>query len=149
MQSHDLPTQVYLDTVVSLIEAGNTQVAVPVSGTSMLPFLRPGDTVYVSPVTAPLKVGDVLLYQRSNGQYILHRLVGFGAQGVLLMMGDNQLKKEPLSPTRVRAIATAIRREDKTETPKTLRWQFYSRIWRSTLLRRVAARFHCHSAVNA
>ena len=51
--------------------------AVPliISGNSMAPFLAHGrDTVYLSKLTGPLKRGDMILYRRKTGQYILHRI---------------------------------------------------------------------------
>ena len=47
-----------------------------VSGTSMAPFLAPDrDRVFLSAVTRPLKAGDIVLYQRDCGTYVLHRIV--------------------------------------------------------------------------
>ena len=46
-----------------------------VTGNSMLPFLvHKRDTVYLTKIKKPLKVGDMVLYQRLNGEYILHRI---------------------------------------------------------------------------
>ena len=45
------------------------------SGTSMNPLLVSGrDKVLISKVTGRLKKGDVALYLRDNGSYILHRV---------------------------------------------------------------------------
>lgn len=46
-----------------------------ISGNSMSPFLVHGrDTIYLSRLDRPVKKGDVLLYKRDSGAYILHRV---------------------------------------------------------------------------
>ena len=65
------------------LENGQSVQFMP-QGTSMLPMIRQGvDSVVVSPVSGPLKRYDLPLYQRDNGQYVLHRVVGveYGAAG--------------------------------------------------------------------
>ena len=60
-------------------------------GTSMLPMLRQGiDQVsIVSLQTRRPRVGDVILYRRSNGTFVLHRAVGKDEDG-FICCGDNQ-----------------------------------------------------------
>ena len=46
-----------------------------VTGNSMAPFLVDRrDTVYLSGIRRPLRRGDIVLYQRRSGAYILHRI---------------------------------------------------------------------------
>ena len=60
-------------------------------GVSMLPYLREGrDTVILSPLKKAPKRGDILLYVRSSGAPILHRVVHVEDDGTLSMRGDNQ-----------------------------------------------------------
>ena len=62
-------------------------------GTSMLPMLREGvDSVVLTKVPEKLKKYDVILYQRKNGQYVLHRLVKIDESYTFL--GDNQFDRE-------------------------------------------------------
>ena len=52
------------------------QVRFSPRGTSMLPMLRPGiDSVVLRPLPEKLKKYDLPLYQRKNGQYVLHRVI--------------------------------------------------------------------------
>ena len=45
-------------------------------GKSMLPAIREGrDTVMLSRATPPYTRGDLLLYRRTNGTFVLHRVV--------------------------------------------------------------------------
>lgn len=65
------------------LENGQSVQFLP-QGTSMLPMIRQGvDSVVVSPLAPgePLKLYDLPLYQRENGQYVLHRVVGVESGG--------------------------------------------------------------------
>lgn len=62
-------------------------------GTSMLPMIRQNiDTVVMAPAPAKLKKYDLPLYQRDNGQYVLHRIVKVGE--TYTCIGDNQYEYE-------------------------------------------------------
>jgi hypothetical protein len=75
------------------IEAGGEFLIYP-NGESMLPTLRPGrDAVFLSRVSR-IKRGDILLYQRENGAFVLHRVVKCEKGGTLSMRGDNQYYTE-------------------------------------------------------
>ena len=63
---------------------------IPVTGTSMNPLLYQGrDYVMVKKPGFPLSVGDVPLYRRCDGSFVLHRIVGKNEEGYILC-GDNQ-----------------------------------------------------------
>ena len=60
------------------------------NGNSMLPLIRPGvDTVLIKEVPDRLKKYDLPLYRRSDGTFVLHRIVGV-KKGTYTMRGDNQ-----------------------------------------------------------
>ena len=68
----------------------------PVVGGSMGPYLASGrDFVRLCPIQADtkLRVGDICLYRRENGAYILHRIVGRG-NGLFACAGDAQTERE-------------------------------------------------------
>ena len=44
-------------------------------GDSMFPIIRARDLLIIEAVREPLKIGDVPLYKRDSGQYVLHRIV--------------------------------------------------------------------------
>ena len=106
--------------------------AVPlvISGGSMTPFLVHGrDTVYLSKITKPLKKGDMVLYQRNSGSYVLHRV--FRADDDLFtMIGDAQtLLEHGIHKSQIRAIVTAVRRKDKLLQEGSFWWVFFEKIW--------------------
>lgn len=64
-------------------------------GTSMMPLLRQRQDILV--ITAKteerLHLWDVPLFRRSNGQYVMHRVIWVGKDGYV-MCGDNQWRPE-------------------------------------------------------
>lgn len=126
-----LDTQEYLDTVCELLRQGQTSVAVPVAGGSMVPFLHDGDTVYLELPRFPIKEGDILLYTRPNGRYILHRVIRVNPDGSLWMSGDAQMELEYLPNTDcVHGLVTSALHKKKPNRPGQLRWWAYSHPWR-------------------
>lgn len=125
-----LDTQKYLDTVCDLLRQGEHSVAVPVAGSSMTPFLVNGDTVYLDLPDSPIKRGDVVLYTRDNGRYILHRVYRVNRDGSFIMVGDAQIELELLpSANQIHARVTMARHKGKINKPGQLRWWAYRHIW--------------------
>ena len=125
-----LDTQAFLDTVCELLQQGKQHVAVPVAGSSMIPFLHNGDTVYLDLPDSPLKRGDIVLYTRSRGRYILHRIKKINPDGSFIMVGDAQQELE-LIPRRdmIHARVRFARHKGKLTRPGQPRWWFYQHVW--------------------
>ena len=62
-------------------------------GTSMLPLIVQGDDSVVLVKPSLLLVGDIVLYKRKNGSFILHRIVKINGND-LVICGDNQTTLE-------------------------------------------------------
>lgn len=68
---------------------------IPITGTSMNPLLYQNrDFVKIFKPTLPLKIGDIPLYRRNDGAFVLHRVVGIKDNGEYIMCGDNQFLLE-------------------------------------------------------
>ncbi len=123
-------TKEYLDMVCQLLDQGHDRIPVPVTGSSMAPFLHNGDTVYVSKPDSPLRPGDIVLYTRVNGQYILHRIVKAHKDGSFTMLGDAQTERELIpSAHQIHARVVQALHRGKPLTPRSFRWWFFRRIW--------------------
>ena len=98
-------------------------------GISMLPMLRQGvDSVLLSPITAPLRKYDIPLYQRNDGKYVLHRIVGAGPS--YTCMGDNQFQPEPgLRSDQMIGVVTCFYRGDREISVKSPVYRVYCRFW--------------------
>lgn len=129
--SRRIDTTQYLDTACGLLASGRDHIPVPVSGTSMCPFLHPGDIVYLSPVPGRFRPGDIVLFRRSSGAYILHRIIKVGHGHTVLISGDNQTLLEAVdAPKQIVALVTSADRKGRHLTVKSPTWQFYRVIWR-------------------
>lgn len=125
-----LDTKEYLDTVCELLQQGHSCVPVPVAGQSMIPFLHPGDTVYLDLPDSPLKKADIVLFTRPDGRYILHRIVKVNPDGSFILLGDAQTMRETVdSIGRIRARVTQVSCRSRLLTPKSLRWLFFATVW--------------------
>lgn len=118
--------------------AGSKTVRFSPNGTSMLPMLRQGlDSVTLAPLPEKLRKYDLPLYQRENGQYVLHRIVTVGEN--YTCMGDNQFVKEQgLRHDQMIAIVTGFSRGGREHSVTELPYRLYCRFWHySRPLRRV------------
>ena len=109
---------VHTEDYVKILEeltSENKTVGVPVSGNSMAPFLIDGrDTVFFEALPdRALRSGDILLYQRKNGRYVMHRLFQV-KDGLLTFVGDNQqVLERGISRDQVIAYANHFIRDGK------------------------------------
>lgn len=123
-------TREYLDMVCQALNEGKTHVPVPVAGGSMTPFLHPGDTVFLDLLDSPPKKGDIILFTRPDGRYILHRIVKVRRDGSFILLGDAQTEREVVDGIhRIRARVTGARHKGALLTPKSLRWRFFATVW--------------------
>ena len=118
-----------IEVLASDLSEGQAIRHVRFSGTSMMPMLRQGiDCVEFSPVPPVLKKYDLPLYQRENGQYILHRIVDAGE--TYTCIGDNQFVLEPdLHHSQMLALVTAFSRGDKWYSVDCWHYRLYCRFW--------------------
>lgn len=105
-------------------------VPLVISGSSMTPFLvHARDTVYLSKIRRPLKRGDMILYRRDSGKYVLHRIYRAEPESYTLV-GDAQATLERgIRPDQVLARVSAVRRKDKLLGPGSFWWEFFQRVW--------------------
>ena len=76
-----------------IIEEQGFYIATPL-GNSMLPMLRNRiDSVKIVKPQMPLRKGALVLYQRKNGAYIVHRIVKI-KNGKYVMCGDGEWRLE-------------------------------------------------------
>lgn len=124
-----LPAEELMDPLLGLLE-DTESVPLVISGYSMTPFLAHGrDTVYLSKVKRPLKRGDMILYRRSSGAYVLHRIFCL-EEGTYTLVGDAQTMLERgIRPDQVLALVTAVRRKGKLLRSGSFWWDFFEKIW--------------------
>ena len=134
-----LPPELLMDQLLGLLE-DTESVPLVISGSSMIPFLVHGrDTVYLSKVAHPLKKGDMILYRRDNGAYILHRIYRVDGETYTLV-GDAQTQLEPgVRQDQVLAVVNTVCRKGKILRRGNFWWDFFSQIWIRMISLRPAA----------
>lgn len=128
-----IDTESFLSVLCELAQEGK-QVSTIVTGGSMLPFLSGGrDYVYLVKPKRNLRKGDVVLFRRTNGDFVLHRIKKIKDDGVYLI-GDRQYDTEgPVKTDQILALAIGAKRKGRDISQKSLVWLFYSRVWINTV----------------
>lgn len=146
-----LNKEVIIDDIIDIISEklrnGGTVTFTP-KGKSMLPMLRDGeDVVVLSKPKGRLHLFDIPLYKRSNGQYVLHRIVNFDADGSYVLCGDNQFELEHgIKDSDVIGVVTAFYRKGKAYSVNSMKYRFYLNFWFYTRLFRHTFRFGMNKA---
>lgn len=100
------------------------------SGMSMYPLLRSGrDQVILKRIQSELKMGDICLYRRRDGTYILHRIHHIEEKGIY-MVGDSQTWVEgPLKSSQLLAVAEVVVRNGKEISCQNRLYRLLSWVW--------------------
>lgn len=125
----EVDTREYVGMLQGLVEEGR-EVSLLISGSSMSPFLcHHRDTVWFKAPDRKLRKGDMVFYQRSTGQFVMHRIYAIKKDGYY-MVGDAQWEIEgPLDRAQIFAIITKAQRKGKMIGPGDFWWEFFARVW--------------------
>lgn len=99
-------------------------------GVSMLPLLRQQrDLFTITKKQGRCKKYDVALYKRSDGAYVLHRIVKVLPDGYVFL-GDNCLNKEyGITDQQVLGVMTSFVRDGKEYVTDAKGCLFYAKVW--------------------
>lgn len=124
---------VSIDTLIPVIRlqlVNGGRAPLVVTGISMLPTLRHcRDLVELILPNRELRRGDLILYQRADGDYILHRIVTKPQAGKFICAGDNQWEPEPVEESQVIALADTYIRNGKKIPVATLPCRLWVWLW--------------------
>lgn len=100
-----------------------------VTGCSMLPMLRQyRDAVQLIPIEGKLKPGDIALYRRDSGRYVLHRVIKITGEEYLFC-GDNQATLEPVRQEQLIASVTGFTKYGKRHNINEPLYRLYCHAW--------------------
>ena len=136
-------TREYVSVLREIAESGKV-VSLRIAGSSMSPFLAHGrDYIYFTKPDRELRAGDMVFYQRRNGQYVMHRIYKVRADGYYIV-GDAQTEIEgPVARDQIFALITKVKRKDRIIQPGDFWWEFFEHVWiRMIPLRRPAVRLY-------
>lgn len=124
-----IDTREYLSVLKELVQGGR-EVSLLVAGSSMAPFLiHERDYVYFRKPDRELKKGDIVFYQRMNGQFVMHRICKVKPEGYYIV-GDAQTEIEgPVLRDQIFAIITKVKRKDRWICPGDFWWEFFEHVW--------------------
>lgn len=117
--------------IVGLVNDG-IDVTLTVTGNSMKPMLtHMRDSVVLTKCDpSALKAGDIPLYRRENGKYILHRIIRV-RDTVYDISGDHQWVLERNVPKQqVLCVVKGFTRNGKYRSCKNLGYRMYAFLWR-------------------
>ena len=125
MQTVKVPTDELMQVVILQLESGGV-ANLTVTGFSMMPMLwNLRDSVLLIPVPEMLKSGDIALFRRDNGQYILHRVIKVTKDGYLFC-GDNQAELEPVRHDQLIALVSGFTRRGKVHSLTEYSYRLYT-----------------------
>nr|MCR5452327.1 S24/S26 family peptidase [Lachnospiraceae bacterium] len=103
-----MKTNEYLDILKEQVSIGK-EASMIITGNSLAPFLYHGsDVIYFSKPKAPPQRGDMVFFNRPNGQYVMHRLIKKKGEDCYFL-GDNQTDIEgPLPEKCIFAVVTRV-----------------------------------------
>ncbi len=126
MEVERLPMEQLMPLLQLQMEQGGS-AWLTVTGSSMHPTFRHGrDRVEL--VQRPPCKGDVALYRRENGVYVLHRILGAREEN-WLCAGDNQWETEEVSPSQVIACVQRFFRKGKTHPVTQAGYRLWTGLW--------------------
>ena len=118
----------FIPLIREVIDSGGEFRLCP-KGTSMLPLLRQGIDSVALVAPRKFKRGDILLYQRANGQYVLHRLVRMRRDGSLWFSGDNHMTREKgIDRKQIIASVAAVYRVEKRKERDAFGMRLYAKM---------------------
>lgn len=114
--------------IEEIIKSGGA-AEITVTGSSMSPMLKDRKSNVRLSSAREIKNGDIPLYRRENGSYILHRIVG-EENGTYTCCGDAQWRLEKgISKDQIIAMVTHFNRSNKW-IPCTSAWyRCYWKLW--------------------
>ena len=91
----------------------NGVVAFVPKGNSMWPFIKNGkNTVVVKTLTLPINALDVILFERDNGDYVLHRVIKV-EENSYITVGDNFPHPERIQKSQVLGVMDGFYTNEK------------------------------------
>lgn len=119
----------WMNSALSFLQKGMDVKIMP-HGLSMLPFIMGDrDEIILSKITRELRRGDIVLFMRLNGQFVLHRVHHVAKEG-LYFMGDSQSFLEgPVSYEKCLAIVEKYYKKGKLKDNSSLGMRVKYTLW--------------------
>jgi signal peptidase I len=121
--------EAYITTIIGLLHEKGQKTVCTISGDSMAPLIKHGDTLEIEYGFRKIRRGDVLVFKNS-GKVIAHRAVKiFKACGeeIILPKGDKFSHfDDPISRDDIIGKVTAVKGVNKSYSFHTIRWKLFN-----------------------
>lgn len=130
LPTKEVENNLYIPVLIDIIDSGN-EVPLTVSGWSMVPFLvSDRDTIVMGTPKERFKKGDMALFKREDGSYVMHRICKIDKNGDYYFVGDSQTVIEgPIKASDVFAHVKRVCRKGKWLKSGDFLWDFFERFW--------------------
>lgn len=130
MNSRVVANEIFLPVVRELLEEGK-EVSLTISGNSMSPFfIHERDRVLLGPADENMRKGDIAIFQRKNGQFVLHRICRVSEEEQYFFIGDAQTQVEgPIGRNQIFGKVNAVCRKGTWLKPGDFWWEFFEHVW--------------------
>lgn len=127
MQRKTVPMKDLAEVIKLQLDNGG-KATLTVTGSSMMPMLvsRRDSVILVPP--GGEKKGDIVLYQRESGQYVLHRIIQVTQTGYIIS-GDNQAMREDVAKEQLVAVVDGFVRNGKQYALDAPFYRLYQTVW--------------------
>ncbi len=127
-----VPINTLAPLITDLLGSG-IRVRISAPGSSMWPLLRHGAIVELeSTAGQQITIGDIVLARRSNGPYVLHRVISHNDR-FFYLAGDAQGQSEgPFEEEAILGKAVILQSGNSTVYLKNFHWRFWGWIWART-----------------
>lgn len=127
MQIKTVPMKALAEVVKLQLNNGG-KATLTITGSSMMPMLvsRRDSVVLILP--GGEKRGDVILFQRTDGKYVFHRIIEVTEEGYICC-GDNQAERESVAKDQVIAVMQGFTRNGKYHDRNDAGYRLYQAAW--------------------
>lgn len=123
-----VPMESLAEVITLQLENGG-RANLTVTGSSMMPlFYNRRDSVVLIPADKPQKKGEIILYRRDNGQYVLHRIIRV-RNGEYTCSGDNQYEEETVLQHQLIGVVDSFVRKGKHYDRNHPGYRLYQAVW--------------------
>lgn len=112
----------------------NLSFSFPNSGTSMQPMLHTNDIVTIERITAPVKTGDIVLFQRVDGSFVLHRVRKI-KNNQYYIVGDHQVKLELVEGQQLIGRLVEYKKKNKVHRLSGIGYIIYKQLVKARMIR--------------
>ena len=126
--------------VIEEILASGGEFRMYPKGTSMLPLIvqKRDSVVLKRNFDVPAKKHDIAFYRRTNGQFVLHRVMRICKDGTYTMCGDNQFALEKgIAPEQIIGYVSGLYRKEKEIKMNGFRYSVYVFLWTKMPIRKM------------